>query len=372
MKTVVSSLHFTILAGEAPEWVHLTPAGTFRGIDGRGPFTLENPDDVIRASMSAGKLPLDENHSTDKAAPEGRPSPARGWIVEMQMRSDGLWGRVEWTSAGAEMLKDKAYRGISPVLMSTQAGKLLKILRASLVNDPNLTLTTLHSRENDMDFLAKLRKAIGLKDDATEDAALAAVTSHAAIAAAAGKVALAGGLKADASGDEIVTHLNTRATADPKLVAVKVGLKAAGVDFDQASAEQITAHFKAPAGDAELRTAVITLQSQLTTLQSETAKEKATLFVDAAISAGKPIRPLREHYIDRHQKDAAAVEKEIGALVSIHGGGIVQAPKQQGALAEGASVNEIMAAASLHQAEQAKAGITISSTDAILHVTGRS
>lgn len=372
MTTVISSLHFAIPAGAVPEWVHLAPAGTFRGNDGRGPFTLENPDDVIRASMSAGKLALDENHSTDLAAPKGEPAPARGWIVEMQMRSDGLWGRVEWTGAGRSLVEDKAYRGISPVLMSTKAGKLLRILRASLVNDPNLTLTTLHSREKDMDLLSRLRKALGLKDDATEDTAITAVTSHAAIAAAAGKVAQAGGLKADATGDELVTHLNARATPDPKLEAIKAGLKAAGVDFDQASAEQITTHLQARGtGDVELRKTVTTLQSQLTTLQNETALAKATAFVDEAIGAGKPILPLRDHYIDRHQKDAASVEKEIGAFVSIHAGGILQPPKKTGALAEGATADEIMAAASLHQIEQAKAGITVSSTDAILHVTGR-
>ena len=335
MTTVLSSLHFAIPAGAAPEWVHLSPAGTFRGNDGRGPFTLGNPDDVIRASMAAGKLALDENHSTDLAAPKGEPAPARGWIVEMQMRSDGLWGRVEWTAAGRGLVEDKAYRGISPVLMSTKAGRLLKILRASLVNDPNLTLTTLHSRSEPMDFLAKLRQALGLSDSLTDDAAqaaaLTAVTSHAAIAVAAGKVAQAGGLKADATGDELVSHLNARAQPDAKLDAVKAALKAAGVDFDQSSAEQITTHLQARgSGEAELRQTVISLQSQLTTLQSNTARDKATAFVDAAIKAGKPIMPLRDHYIARHQKDAVAVETEIGALVSIHAGGIVKPPKPEG------------------------------------------
>lgn len=323
MTTIVSSLHFQIPAGQAPEWVHLTPAGTFRGVDGRGPFTLEDADDVIRTSMAAGKLPLDENHAIDLAAPKGGPAPARGWIVEMQARSDGLWGRVKWTAAGKRQVEEGEYRGISPVLMSTQAGKLVKILRASLVNDPNLTLTTLHNRETTMDLLAKLRKALGLADDSAEDAVLTTVTSHAAIATAAGKVAQAGGLKADATDGELVTHLNARATPDPKLEAVKAGLKAAGVDFDQASTEQITTHLNsAGAGDAGLRNTVISLQSQLTTLKNDTAKDKATAFVDGAIGEGKPILPLRDHYIDRHQKDPAAVEKEIGALVSIHSGSV--------------------------------------------------
>lgn len=331
MKTVVSSLHFQIPAGAAPEWVHLTPAGTFRGIDGRGPFTLENADDVIRASMSAGKFPLDENHSIDLAAPEGRPAPARGWIIAMEARADGLWGRVEWTATGKRLVEDGDYRGISPVLMSTKAGKLLRILRASLVNDPNLTLTTLHHRENDMDFLAKLRQALGLKDDAAEDTVLTTVTSHAALAAAqvkpVARIAEAAGLKPEASADDVVTHLQAKLPAGAKVDAIKVALKAAGLDFDAATAEQITAHFKTSGtGDAELRQTVISLQSQLTTLQVDTAKEKATTFVDAAIAAGKPIKPLRDHYITRHQKDAAGVETEINALVSIHSG-TVKPPK---------------------------------------------
>jgi phage I-like protein len=347
MKTVVSSLHFQIPAGAAPEWVHLTPAGTFRGGDGRGPFTLEGADDVIRASMSAGKIPLDENHSIDLAAPEGRPAPARGWIVEMQSRADGLWGRVEWTATGRRLVEEGDYRGISPVLMSTKGGKLLKILRASLVNDPNLPLTTLHNRENDMDFLAKLRKALGLTDDAAEDAVLTTVTSHAAIAAAQGKpadhrIAEAAGLKPTATVNEVVTHLQAKMPALAKVDAVKAGLKAAGLDVDTATPEQITAHFKTSGtGDAELRQTVISLQSQLTTLQVDTAKKAATAFVDAAITAGKPIKPLRDHYIARHQKDAAGVETEINALVSIHGGS-VKAPKTGEAGALDADENAIV------------------------------
>ena len=81
--------------GQGPEWVHLIPAGTFSGADGRGPYTLHNPEAVITASIAAGKLPIDENHAIDLAAPKGGPSPARGWIVELQSRTDGLWGKVE-------------------------------------------------------------------------------------------------------------------------------------------------------------------------------------------------------------------------------------------------------------------------------------
>src|SRR5690606_6682234 len=123
----------------------------------------------------------DENHATDLAAPRGEPAPARGWIVELQQRADGVWGRVEWTEEGGRLVSGRAYRGISPVIQHLKNGEVTAILRASLVNRPNLRgLTALH-QENDMDLLAKLSAALGLPAATTEDGAIAAVTAmHAA------------------------------------------------------------------------------------------------------------------------------------------------------------------------------------------------
>lgn len=325
--TNITSLHMQLPpAGQAPEWVHLVPAGTFSGGDGRGPYHLENADDVISASMAAGKLPLDENHAVDYAAPKGLPSPARGWIVAMESRVDGLWGRVEWTREGKALLDDHAYRGISPVFMSAkEGGRVLRVLRASLVNDPNLTLTTLHQRSTDMDFIGKLRAALGLPASADEAAVLASVSVHAAFAAAAVK---ASGLPAEAKGEQIAAHFQDRAKRDDKIEALKAALKADGLDFDVSSPEQITAHLQARGGDAEtLRKTVVSLQTQVDTMQAAGAKEKAEAFVDAAIAAGRPIRPLRDHYISQHQKDATRVETEINAMVSINAGGIARIPQ---------------------------------------------
>lgn len=79
--------------GSVPEWIHLVPAGEFRGADGRGPYRLRDAAALITASMGPGRrLPLDENHSTDLAATRGEPAPARGWIVDLQSRPDGIWG----------------------------------------------------------------------------------------------------------------------------------------------------------------------------------------------------------------------------------------------------------------------------------------
>src|ERR1044072_7406747 len=78
--------------GEAPEWINLLPAGVITTQDGRGPYTVSDMAALASQSLQAagGKLPVDENHATDFAAPSGHPSPARGWIVELQARADGV------------------------------------------------------------------------------------------------------------------------------------------------------------------------------------------------------------------------------------------------------------------------------------------
>nr|WP_294555834.1 phage protease [uncultured Rhodopila sp.] len=138
----------TIRAGNAPDWIHLLPVGTFKGADGRGPYNVPNPAAIMAVSMMEGKLCVDVNHSTDLAAPHGQPSPAIGWIVEMQRRPDGVWGRVEWTPAGRSLFAEKSYRGVSPVFAHDDKGNVIRILRASLTNVPNIMeLTSLHARQ---------------------------------------------------------------------------------------------------------------------------------------------------------------------------------------------------------------------------------
>jgi hypothetical protein len=135
-------------AGEVPSWVHLLPAGDIRTIDGRGPYRIGNVSAMIAASLAFKKLPLDENHAIDLAAPKGEASPARGWIVDLQQRPDGIWGRVEWTAAGRQLMADRAYRGISPAIQHMQDGTITAVLRASLTNTPNFAgLVTLHSEQ---------------------------------------------------------------------------------------------------------------------------------------------------------------------------------------------------------------------------------
>ncbi|ABG30068.1 conserved hypothetical protein [Roseobacter denitrificans OCh 114] len=163
------------LAAEAPEWVHLMPSGAISGRDGRS-YTVSNPDALVAAFHARGvDLPIDYEHQseTHKETRVG-PVPVAGWIKDMKARADGIWGRVEWTAAARDLISQKAYRYLSPVMMHRKDDKeVLRLKGAGLVHHPNLTLTALASQEDTMDdtrpFMHKIAKRLGLADGASED-----------------------------------------------------------------------------------------------------------------------------------------------------------------------------------------------------------
>lgn len=169
-----------------------------------------------------------------------------------------------------------------------------------------------------MNLLEQLRKLYGLGDTVSEIDVLAAVTAQKtavdthsaslkAIAAAAGVTTSAAAVL---TADAIITDLQARQTGGDEVLAT-------------------------------LRGTVVELQTRLTTLQAETARDKATAFIDKAIAEFKVgVVPLRDHYIDRHMKDAAGVEKEIAALPTLNGGRVVT-PPASGSTGAGLSTDEI-------------------------------
>ncbi len=177
------SYHADSALADGKQWVHLVPAGVFTGVDGRGPFDASDPEGIILASRDyAGsrKMVIDYNHATDTAAKNGGPAPAAGWIVGLQARQDGIWALVEWTPAGKAHLAGREYRYLSPVLLHNAAGKVARVLRASLTNTPNLDqLTALFSEEEPVmdEFLTQLRELLALPADADKPAIVTALAS---------------------------------------------------------------------------------------------------------------------------------------------------------------------------------------------------
>lgn len=300
-----SALAIAPADGEAvPEWLHLLPAGDVRTQDKRGPYRVKDVKALMAASLPAGeKLVLDENHSTDLSAPKGGEAPARGWIVELQARADGIWGKVEWTPRGRELVANREYRGISPVIAHLKDKTIVAIRRASLVNQPNLEgLVALHQEENGMDWKKKLVEALGLAEDADDDAIAAAMKKAlggrseeevaTATQAALTPIASALGLGADADGDAIVAGI--------------AGLKEA----------------KKPDSDV-----VTALQSELTetaeklnALEEKTVRKEAEAFVDGAIAEGRVgVKAMRDEYISMHMENAVRTEKLVNAKPKVGG-----------------------------------------------------
>jgi len=155
--TVTLDLMSETVGADRKGWVHLLPVGRFDGVDGRGPYVVKNPDQIIAASRKdAGQrqMVIDYDHSTDlvPANPRvrGEPVPAAGWITGMQSRKDGIWGLVEWTQRAADFIANREYRYLSPTFRRRETGEIVSILRAALTNTPNLDqLTALASAQEE-------------------------------------------------------------------------------------------------------------------------------------------------------------------------------------------------------------------------------
>lgn len=301
--------------GTVPDWIHLLPAGTITTQDGRGPYTVASMPALAEAINAGGKLALDECHSTDLAAPKGAPAPARGWMVEVEARNDGLWARVEWTRQGRALMEDGAYNGISPVIVHSKNGKVIGVLRASLTNAPNLIgLTALHSEnaqgETGMDWKTKLVELLGLDQDADDTAIEAA-------------------LKAKIEAPAQTTHAQQGdITQNPAFVALQ----------------------------SELAAAVTALNAQAETA----ARDKATSFVDGAINDGRVgVKAARDEYIQMHMEDPERAAKLIGALPMLKAGTALHSELAPAATGDGgidAGDRQIMALMGLSE-EEYQAGL---------------
>ncbi|MDB5586210.1 MAG: Mu-like prophage protein [Devosia sp.] len=280
----------------APDWVHLLPAGQIRTGDGRGPYQVRDVAALMAKSLQAGeRLVIDENHSTDLAAPKGMPAPAMGWIVELQSRADGVWGKAEWTDEGRRLVAGRAYRGLSPVILHDKAGTIDAVLRASLVNKPNFKgLTALHSETTDMDLLAKLLTALKLPTETSEDTLLTAITT----------------LHSQQANHQVALQAQLMPIA--KVAGLPEGAKAEAI---------LAAVTQLAAGGGDAKT-IVALQNELTEvtntlngLVEDGTKKTAAAFVDKAIADRRVgVSSQRDRFITLHMADPANAEAIINGL----------------------------------------------------------
>lgn len=294
-----AALSIALAAEAASGWVQILPAGRFSARDGRGPFAagdgaqLTRILSATRAWLRSTEMPIDYEHQTLRAADNGRPAPASGWVKEFEVRDDGLWGRVEWTVAAAAAIKAGEYRYLSPVIGLDKDGNVVLVKMAALTNTPAADLAEvealaarfpLQTKENPME---KILKALGLAADATEDEALTAI---AALAKGVSAVALAAGLAADAKSADVALAVSN---------AVKKG------DPDPAKYAPVATVTALSAEVADLR-------KQLSAGRIETA-------VEEALKTGKIVPAMRDWAKDYAEKDFAGFEAFVAAQPEIGG-----------------------------------------------------
>ena len=79
------------------------------------------------------QIPVDYEHQTLQDVQ----APAAGWIKELVLKRDGIYGVVDWTERATEYLKNREYRYCSPVIQVRKSDRKAVLLHSvALTNKP--------------------------------------------------------------------------------------------------------------------------------------------------------------------------------------------------------------------------------------------
>ena len=246
-------------------------------------------------------------------------TPAAGWIEEMDVRADGIWGRVKWTEKAKTAIHADEYRYLSPVFDHMKDGKVYRLRRAALTNTPNLELQkvaasarhNIHDEEEeDMD---KVLKALGLSNDAGETGAVKAIEAMSQFITAAMKVF---GLADDAKTEELLQAIQSAAgsTATLKKITDAAGIKDKEGDALVTAIQSAMSNKSDSVPDPEkyVPIGVVTeLRDQLNTIQSAHSDRSAKEAVAKAMEDGQ-ITPAQETWaLALHKQNPKSFEDFI-------------------------------------------------------------
>lgn len=223
--------------GKLPEWVELLPAGAeVHGRDGRR-FLNPDPAAILLAFERRGvKIPIDWEHASELKAPKGEEAPAAGWIEQFELRSGAIWGRVDWTQRGAESVRSREYRYLSPVLGVDVANRVKQILSAALTNQPNLQLSALNSDQETKKMDPEILEILGLSATATTADVLAAIKQLGADAQAARNRAETPSLDKYVPRADYDAALNRATTAEKELAVERTAKLESTIEAEIAAA----------------------------------------------------------------------------------------------------------------------------------------
>ena len=161
----------------APETISVLPLGHV--LSSKGDFDVDEESFRAMKDQIAQRgvdLVVDYEHQTLK----GCEAPAAGWVKALKLEDGAIKADVEWTERGAEYLKNKEYRYLSPVVNVRRSdNKAIGLHSLALTNTPAIEgMTPIVNSQNfeggsiNMEFIKKLAEMLGLGEDATEEQVL--------------------------------------------------------------------------------------------------------------------------------------------------------------------------------------------------------
>ncbi len=323
---IASTMVAAALSGESLHWVQLLPAGKFDARGHKGKFDTGSKIDLDRIKAASldyagpNKLVVDYDHQSDFGSIEGvgGRAPAAGWIEQLEVREDGLWGQVKWTEAAATAIRSDEYRHLSPVFEHDKNGQVSRLLRAGLTNSPALDLSRVAASTNSQTEedipMDKILQALLLDDSANEAAGVEQATFMVGIFNAVKKAL---GIKGESSLEEFETAIAAAGKSGEQLTAIA---KAAGLDGKEGD-ELTTAIASAVAGkDGEPDPAKYVpfsvfkeLNDKFNTFHASQEADAAETAVASAIKDGRLSPAQKDWATDLCKSDRGAFDKFIAS-----------------------------------------------------------
>ncbi len=103
------------LAGTRTRWFHVAPYGAWEGhSEGAFELTREHFESVVRI-LKSKRTPCSVDYEHASIRPSGGPTPAAGFVLDAEIRDDGLWCLVECTETSDRHIRAGEYRFSSGV-----------------------------------------------------------------------------------------------------------------------------------------------------------------------------------------------------------------------------------------------------------------
>lgn len=146
-----------------PDWVQLSPYGDFPHNRGLQRLNREAAEQMAAQFQSLrgrigrlfGGAPFYVGHPDLPGSSELADRKAYGWVTQLEAREDGLYGQVQWSEAGRDLLRNAHYKYLSPFWEAREIGsengrrvyQPIALVSVGLTNQPNIPVRPLANEQ---------------------------------------------------------------------------------------------------------------------------------------------------------------------------------------------------------------------------------